>query len=210
MDLAVYRNSWLVPAKCGTRYLDELFDIKNQINFPYLLPNGLPNGLSDDTKILINEKNINPFFVADRITHIVLREPLSHLHSALHTELWGHIPETERVRGLNLDNEFIMNRLRGFLKGNQHWSPTLYKKLWNNISNKNITIINLNDLNVFVKSSLGWDIPYEPQKYNHPEHRLSRDTILGWVKTDCADIYNDIIKLMELDMVYYNKILKAE
>ena len=89
----------------------------------------------------------------------------------------GHIPETERVRGLNLDNEFIMNRLRGFLKGNQHWSPILYKTLWNNISNKNITIINLNDLNVFVKSELGWDIPFEPQKYNHPEHRLSRGTI---------------------------------
>ena len=65
----------------------EVYNINNEIQLDNWR-NSVLN--SSHTKISAQSDNIFQFWVLP-ITHIVLRNPLSHLLSALHTELWGHI-----------------------------------------------------------------------------------------------------------------------
>ncbi len=193
MDISVYNNSWIVPAKCGSRYLDIVFSINGQVNDNNLTPL-IPIEILSDKKISITESNLYRYVDYKSITHIVLRDPESYLHAALHTDLWGYLPYVIKENGLNRKNIKLMNILHDYCDfGTHHWSPFLYESIyWFLQFRPDVKIILLSELTEFVKSQTGKSAPHTPNEWNFSELKYTRNEIVDWIKTECPDIWKAI------------------
>ena len=214
MDISIYHKKWIVPAKCGSRYLDKAFGVTKQNNVGF---SGIGNvkqmGVwrnsvldSPHIKIAAQSHNIFQFWVLP-ITHIVLRNPLSHLLSALHTDLWGHLDEPIRAIGLVKGNLHLEEILLKYTKdGTGHWSPHLYYNLYM-LSQKrpDIQIVPLNKLSEFLES-VGLEEEYVPDEYNFANMGIEREYIINWVKMEYPSIWKRIWELYESDAVWVNRI----
>jgi len=144
MNIQVFENKIIAPNKCGTRYLRLIFEHKQ---FTHLF---LPK---------IKGK-----------TYFIIREPLEHLKSALHTELLG-VKDT-----IEFDKKF--NR---FLSetGTIHYVNNLYQIIYfYKEKNPNCKIVELHNLSDLLMD-LGYNIPYNKWNYN-----LSTEYADWWVNKD--------------------------
>jgi hypothetical protein len=161
---------------------------------------------SPHTKIVAQSDNIFQFWVLP-ITHIVLRNPLSHLLSALHTDLWGHIDAPTRNIGLIKENLALKEILLKYTTtGTGHWSPHLYYNVYMLLQKRpDIQIVPLNKLSEFLQS-VGLEEEYVPDEYNFANMGIEREYIINWVKTEYPSIWKRIWELYESDAVWANKI----
>lgn len=174
----------LAPLKCGTRYLRTL---------------ELPFNTID-----MNSKNWNEIYDIDW-QMIVIRNPIEHLKSALQTELLNLYNGHRLWEGMT--TKMVIER---FLSdyGCDHWCGSMYKKfyeLWIH-KNKSIKIVDLKDLSYFI-SNMGYYKPYDKQKFDFTNRNIwySKDDIMKMIENDYTDYYNQLIDLMKLDSIYYNK-----
>jgi hypothetical protein len=220
MDLTLYNKSWLVPAKCGTRHIDLLLGTTIQLNthFPSLLTNEAliewDKFISDPTnhiKMMIPSENLFQYWQLP-ITHIVLRDPISLLESALHTDLSGH--HTTLIKaggGFIATNRGLKEWLLEYTSfGTGHWSPTLYKGIWYLLQIRpDIGIVPLANLSEFLA---GNDIvgEYIPSEYNFSNKGLSRKDIIRSVKEVFPEIWSIIQTRISEEMRYYEYICKRK
>jgi len=216
VDVSIYHKKWIVPAKCGSRYLDKAFGVTEQDNIGFSASaifnrirldewrNSVLN--SPHTKISAQSDRIFQFWILP-ITHIVLRNPLSHLLSALHTDLWGHLDEPIRTIGLvkgNLHLEEIL--LKYTSTGTGHWSPNLYYNVYMLLQKRpDVQIVPLNKLSELVES-VGLKMDYVPDEYNFANMGIEREYIINWVKTEYPSIWKRIWELYESDAIWANRI----
>lgn len=176
MDIKLFDNRILAPAKCGSRYLSKIFTSSRIV---------------ESIEVL-----------SKKVTHIVVRHPLEHFQSAIHTEYYNNSETDLSV----LINGSITN------KGIGHWHPNTYKFLYNVLcTNKSIHIINLADLTDFLLSE-NYTIEYNESEYNWSESE-------NWMNKN--DLYNMIIGLypyemsiiknkIDIEISYYNKLIYKE
>lgn len=177
-------NKIIAPLKCGTRYLRSL-------NLPFDIIH-LKDGYWEKSY------EIDWQF-------IVLRTPIEHLKSALQTELLNLYNGHKLWEGMTTKS--VLDR---FLTkdGCDHWSSSMYKKLYDLwiYKNKSIKIIDLKDLSYFI-SKIGNYIPYDKQKFDFTNRSVwySKDALFEMIKTNYSEEYNQLISLMESDAIYYHK-----
>jgi hypothetical protein len=208
MNIAIYNEKWVTPAKCGTRYLDRVFKITTQAN------NVEKKGKRFRKKIVIYSNELHTIYKMDTITHLILRNPHDLFESAVHTDTWGHISDKMNELGIEENYEFIESMLLKYLnEGTGHWCSTLYMDLYYLLKHKpDIQIIQLSDLTEFVTKETGIKEKYNPTDYNYKlshfgTERYSREYVINWIKEKFPILWSKIIKLYEIDKVWYDKIL---
>jgi hypothetical protein len=195
-------------------------DIKTQLNthFPtepsYKALLEWDKFISDPTnhiKMMIPSENLFQYWQLP-ITHIVLRDPISLLESALHTDLYGHHPQL-----INLGGGFVSTNkeLREWLLeyttlGTGHWSPTLYKGIWYLLQMRpNIKIVPLKNLTGFLAEN-GIVGEYDPTEYNFSRKGPSRKDIIDSIKKVFPNIWSRILTNMDEETKYYKYICERK
>jgi hypothetical protein len=219
MDIAVYCGKWICPAKNGTRYMDKIFPTKSQGSMIELIKNS-SKGKKVKTKCVFPPESCY-LIHQTKVTHLFLRDPLSHLHSAIHTDLWGHMSTKDRNNGLRTDNPKIMELIELYpQKGTGHWCHNLYESLYWLLKKKgNVKVLPLNELTPFMES-LGYKEKYNPDDYNFKNltyddvllntKNINRKEVVEWVKTNYPYVWNNIMLWVRRDSVYYNKLIKGD
>lgn len=218
MDISIYNKKWLVPAKCGSRYLDSAFGVTDQfniqfhsINYDYQLSEWRNNVLSNPfTKMALQSDTIIQSWILP-LTHMVIREPISQLESALHTDLWGHVPDEVREIGLSPANKHLRDVLVRYTTGGTgHWSPHLYLNLYALLRKRpDIQIVPLTELTEFLRAD-GLDSEYVQSEYNFERiSGPSRSEIIDWVKDTHPTLWKRISELHMKDIGWYNRIVEG-
>jgi hypothetical protein len=153
------------------------------------------------------------------ISTIVVREPLEHLQSALHTELLGWLWENlnEKLSTKNmipLINNFITDELNQ--AGTTHWDINYYEhlyKFWK--QNKDtIKVIHILDLTDFIKQEYGIDIPHD--KFSYGISRLvdkfkyaytSKEKLSKWIEETLPELWNEVVKELPKAEKFYNHLI---
>lgn len=211
MDISIYKNGWIVPAKCGSRHLDEVFGILTQIDLNDRTE-GWDYSIPEIIKLSITEGGLMGLIRNERITHIVLRDPLSSLHAALHTDLWGHISESEREAGLNRENRRVMWELSKYMEGGTgHWSPHWYESVWWFLQFRpDVKIVLLSELNRFIQTELGRNVEYKKEKWDFSRFEKSRKEIIQWLWDECPDWWGVIWYRFSMESYWWDRILKRD
>jgi hypothetical protein len=221
MNVSIYNKKWVVPAKCGSRYLDALFGITTQYNsnfggIEYSSPHHIEwekEVLEDSgVKLLIPSESIQHYGFLP-LTHIVLRDPVSQLHSALHTDLWAHtgywIPGIDNRVGVDeiedVNPHFLKTLLMYTTTGTGHYSPTLYQNVWYLLQrNRGIEVIQLSELTSLCEKS-GYRKEYQADKYNWEVDStdITREELIGYIESTYPTIWRRITDLHSSDILYY-------
>lgn len=184
MVIKIYNNTILAPVKCGSRYLDKIWE---------------------DKRIWFGHQKYLSF---PKVDYIVIREPMSHLVSALHTETLEWI-------NVYTDEDDFYHQLKEFIsdEGSTHWSFRLYEYLYyyRNKYGKDIKVIKLENLTELLKK-LGHDIEYTPEEYHFKEYKK------WWPKEELFEMLKDmypneidfLLNKVEIQNTYYQKLLKNE
>lgn len=168
MYFKIYNNETIIaPSKCGTRFLDKTF----------------PN---DSEGIDIRNINVPLWMRLPNLKAIIVREPLQHLESAVHTEiLTRYYNDEERDTTQPLDVDTIIDRFCYDWKGELYqkenmrsskryflettlWAYNLYEimyKIW--IRNpRSIDVISLKELSSYL-NTIGIETPeYDNKDYD--------------------------------------------
>ena len=217
MDLTLYNKNWLVPAKCGTRHIDKLLGVQSQVNTQFTSHASEKNQaiwfkdiLSiDSVKIMIPSEQLFQYRELP-ITHIVLREPMDFLESALHTDLSGHHTNIiSKGGGFKSTNTGLMEWLLPYTStGTGHWSPNLYQNIWYLLQvRRDIQIVPLNQLSGFL-SEQGIEGEYIATDWNFSKIS-SREWIIDSVKYTFPEIWSKIKTAVDKESVYYEYICKG-
>ena len=212
MDIAIYCGKWILPAKNGTRYLDRIFSTMSE-------EQGNLNNLLKNTKIkTVIESNELYMLSKTDVTHLFIREPSSQLQSALYTDLWGHLTAEEKKLGLTNENNRIVELLNSYTSsGTGHWCYNLYQSLyWLLKAKPDIKVLPLSELTPFMES-MGYFEKYNADDYNFKNPNgddlkletpnISRDDLFRWLSKNYPNQINTIIKLLMIEILYYNKII---
>ena len=191
MNFHVVNDEILVPVKCGSTYLDRIFP-NNIVNIWFY-------------RDLINLKGIST---------IIIREPLEHLQSALHTELlnWLFDNPTEKIEPNNmipLISNFLGN-------GTTHWDINYYEhiyKFWK--QNKDtIKIVHVSNLTDFLKQKYGIDIPHDKFGYGIPRLAgkfkyayTSKEKLSKWIEETLPELWNEVVKDLPKAEKFYNHLI---
>jgi hypothetical protein len=197
MHLKLYNNSLLVPLKCGTRYLDMVFN---------------------HTGVGFDIINFKKSLFLPNVTDIVIRPPMEHLKSALHTMILTAYNDTKRDKDVPVDLLPIINGFCSYEKTdlqNGHWRYDLYETLywcWRRNKN-NINIIELKDLSLYLQKlnikklpkydSKDWDFHFHP-------NWCTKDEIMLFIKTNHIEQWNNLMKQVEDSNVFYNSLINKE
>ena len=198
MNFHVVNNEILVPLKCGSTYLEGIYP-DNIININY---SDLPN--------------------LKGISAIIIREPLEHLQSALHTELLGWLWENPNEKlstetMIPLINNFITHKLNPV--GTTHWDINYYEhlyKFWK--QNKDtIKIVHVSDLTDFIKQKYGIDIPHDKFSYGIPAHGgnfkyeyTTKKKLAKWIEETLPDLWNELLNELPKANKFYNLIINKK
>jgi hypothetical protein len=215
MNIAIYCEKWILPAKNGTRYLDRIFPTTGE-------EQGNSNNLFKNKKIKSVIDSNELYMLADAdVTHLFIREPTTQLESALYTDLWGHLMPEERKIGLTKDNNKIINLLTSYTStGTGHWCHNLYQSLYWLLKRKpDIKVLPLSELTPFMES-MGYYEKYNPTDYNfiNPTGddkalrvvNITRGDLFKWLAKNYANQINKIVKLLMIEILYYNKIINKD
>ena len=212
MYFKIYNNETiLAPSKCGTRFLDKTF----------------PN---DSEGIDIRKLDIPLWMRLPNLKTIIVREPLQHLESAVHTEiLTRYYNDEERDTTQPLDVDIIINRFCYNWKGELYqkentrpskryflettlWAYNLYEimyKIW--VRNpRSIDVISLKELSSYL-NTIGIEIPkYDNKNYDFISHQdntimhlkcKSKTYIQSGLKIDIIPFIKDIYPIEWANMM---------
>ena len=198
MRFHVVNNEILVPLKCGSTYLESIY----------------PDNIGDiGYDELSNLKGIST---------IILRDPIEHLQSALHTELlgWLWLNPNENLSIENmipLINNFITNELNPY--GATHWDVHYYEhlyKFWKRNRNT-LKVIHLSDLTDFIKQKYEIDIPHDKFSYGILHKRgefkyayTTKQKLAKWIEETLPELWNELIKELPKANKFYNLIINEE
>jgi hypothetical protein len=190
MTINVFKGKYLVPPKCGSRFFEEHFGIREIIDLFEL----------KDSKFV------------DEIEFIVLREPIDYMKSAIHTEFinfWnghekkGNITETDVLNYISKKDS------------PSHWHRHIFRELYLFVLKfkKLPAIIMLDNLNYFVKNELR-EIhltKFSKIKYDFSESKIfmSKDDLWDiYIKYNYPNEFEIFTKLLEGDKFFCNKLIK--
>jgi hypothetical protein len=158
MTINVYDYKILSPAKCGSRYLDIIYDTENCSNGKGIIPKGAKFGSNSTYQIkkVVNSPYSDKLFDViewNTIEWIIIRPPLELTISAIHTDFmmcWNNKYKNEE----QADEEKLA---RLFSKNETgHYHSELYRNVCFNWmkTGKQIKFIHLNDLTDFCEEIL--------------------------------------------------------
>lgn len=184
MVIKIYNDTILTPVKCGTRYLDKIWE---------------------DKRVYSGHEKYLKF---PKVKYIIVREPMSHLISALHTETLEWINRyTDKDDFYHQLGEFISEQ------GATHWCFPFYEYLYyyRNKHGKDIEVVKLENLTELLKK-LGHNIEYTAEEYSFKNYEK------WWTKEELFQILKDrypkeinlLIKKVKVQTEYYNKLINNE
>lgn len=191
MRAVLFDNKLLVPKKCGSTYSYNIF-----------------------TDVVSTEYNIEHLYSIKNTITIVIREPLEHLQSALHTELLGWLFDnpTEKIEPNNmipLISNFLGN-------GTTHWDINYYEyiyKFWKTTKKQN-KIIHLNQLSKFIEEKYGLSIPNDKFGYGIPRLAgkfkyayTSKEKLSKWIEETLPELWNEVVKDLPKAEKFYNHLI---
>lgn len=174
----------MAPVKCGSRYLDKVWESERTeyIHYQYLK--------------------------FPKVKYIVIREPMSHLITALHTETVGFINEFGR-------RDDFYHQLNDFISvdGATHWCVPFYEYLYyyRNKYGEDIEVVKLENLTGLLKN-LGHNIQYVPEEYHFKKYEKwwSKEDLFKMLKEMYPKEINWLIDKVETQKIYYEKLLNNE
>ncbi len=185
MVIDIYNGKWGVPGKCGSRFF-----AKTELLTNWEIPTKYRENINDLPNM--------------GLSAIVIRKPISHLESALQTEImecWDNPIEIEKI-------------LLGFSNidyGGLHFHPQFCKKVYNVWSKGGLRIVDLSKLSEFMEEILQ-HIPYDSKDYdfhNEPKYKTKKEI---WDR--CVELYPELMdKLVEYtndDTKYYEALLNGD
>lgn len=176
----------MAPVKCGTRYLNKVWEKNKQIELTHY-----------------------EYLKFPKVKYIIIRDPMSHLITALHTEtlaflnVFGKKPPT-----LN-QSEF------DFLSSNgaEHWCVPFYEYLYyyRNKYGNDIEVIKLENLTNLLKK-LGHNVEYVPNEYHFKEYKKwwSKEDLFEILKKKYPEKIEFLINKVKTQNIYYEKLLNNE
>ena len=179
--LNVYGDFIMCSGKCGSRYLNSIFQ------------NDLTIGAIELPKQTLKTE------------YIVVREPYGHLITALHTDLlhiwndyWPGMTEQEIIKNISTN-------------GSGHYSLNLYRwiyEYWKN-TDRFAKIIDLSELTSLVKEK-GYDVPYNKNEYdwNYFDVWKTKEEVEEYVSKTYPNEYQIMMERLESEKEYYKKLLK--
>ena len=184
MVIKIYNNIIMAPVKCGSRYLDKVWESERTeyIHYQYLK--------------------------FPKVKYIVIREPMSHLITALHTETVGFINEFGR-------RDDFYHQLNDFISvdGATHWCVPFYEYLYyyRNKYGEDIEVVKLENLTGLLKN-LGHNIQYVPEEYHFKKYEKwwSKEDLFKMLKEMYPKEINWLIDKVETQKIYYEKLLNNE
>jgi hypothetical protein len=195
MRFHIVNNEILVPLKCGSTYLERIY----------------PNNIGDiGYNDLSNLKGIST---------IILREPIEHLQSALHTELLGWLQNnpTEKISTktmIPLINNFITHELNPY--GTTHWDVHYYEhlyKFWKRNRNT-LKVIHVSDLTNFIKQKYEIDIPHDKFSYGISAYGgefkyryTTKQKLAKWIEETLPELWDKLIKEIPKAEKFYNHLI---
>ncbi len=198
MRFKIFNNQILVPLKCGTTYMEIVY------------PNNVVDAGYDEL-----------LYIKD-ITTIIIREPLEHLQSALHTELlgWYHLHPNERLSTETvtpLIKNFINTDLNPF--GTTHWDINYYEhlyKFWKQNRNT-LKVVHISDLTDFIKKEYEIDIPHNKFSYGIPALSskfkyvyTTKQKLSKWIEETLPELWNELVKDLPKANKFYNLIINKK
>lgn len=184
MVIKIYNDTILTPVKCGTRYLDKIWE---------------------DKRVYSGHEKYLKF---PKVKYIIVREPMSHLISALHTETLEWINRYT-------DKDDFYHQLKEFIsdEGATHWCFPFYEYLYyyRNKYGKDIEVVKLENLSELLKK-LGHNIDYVSEEYSFRNYEK------WWTKEELFQMLKDmypkeidlLIKKVNIQTEYYNKLINNE
>jgi len=184
MVVKIYDNTILTPVKCGTRYLDKILENRRVY--------------SEHEKYLKFPK----------VKYIIVREPLSHLISALHTET------LEWINVYTDENDFY-HQIGDFISdyGATHWCVPFYEYFYyyRNKYGNDIKVVKLENLTELTKE-LGYNIEYIPEEYHFKKYKKwwSKEDLFEMLKNMYPNEINFLLDKVKIQTEYYNKLINNE
>ena len=187
MNYKIFDDKIIVPVKCGTRYCEKIFPTYDDS--------------SNGTIYRYGKFRSKPYW------H-VYREPISHLISALHTELlsvWNGVED--------MSVEALLDR---FTRdgGTTHWTRDVCKKL-HNFWSYNRHIVNLVELSQLTSTleTLGYaTIDYNETDYDfkHYKNWYSKEECVDLIQRKYPQHWELLYSCALEDTVYYEKLNNRE
>ena len=190
MTINVFKEIFLIPPKCGSRFFEEHFGKRKTIDLFEL----------KDSEFI------------DKIQWVILRDPFEYLKSAVHTEFINFFNGYEK-KG-NVTEKDLLNYI---LKKNSesHWHRHNFRELYLFILKfkKLPTIIMLDDLNHFIENVLNekYSRGFTKTKYDFSESQIyiSKDNLWDiYIKKNYPEESETFYKLLEGDAFFWNKLIQ--
>jgi hypothetical protein len=187
MVIRIYNDTIIAPAKCGTRYLNKIWKYTEFKHMQYLR--------------------------FPKVKYIVLRKPLSHLITAIHTETIEFINEFDNKFG-KIDYSYT-NLLNKFTRptGTTHWCFNFYEYLYyyRNKYGNDIQIVKLENLTELLKN-LGYNNEYTPEEYNFNDYKtwMPKEELFQMLTDMYLNEINSLFDKIEIQNIYYNKLINNE
>ena len=185
MVIDVYNGKWGIPGKCGSRYF-----AKTELITNWEIPTKYRVSI-DDLKHL-------------RLEAIVIRNPMSHLKSALQTEVMECFNDVDKIY-------HILQTFTNMQYGGTHFHPQFCNMIYKIWYQNDLRIIDLSKLSEFMKEILQ-EIPYNSIDYDFHNETTYKTKEEVWNK--CIELYpdlmNNLIEFINIDTKYYNALLNGD
>jgi hypothetical protein len=181
MDIKIYNNTIMTPVKCGSRYLDKIWE-NQRVKFNHF-----------------------EYLEFPKVKYIIVRDPLSHLITALHTETIDFINKPGE------SNNFY-HKLKDFISphGATHWCVRFYEYFYyyKKKYGEDVQVVKLENLTELLKN-LGYSVEYNSDDYHFNKHKIwwPKDELYEMLKDTHPNEINWLIDKVTIQNVYYNKLL---
>jgi len=182
----IYNENIISHSKCGTKYLDELFNVH--------LEKGRKKNIKSPSELL--NVNLN-------IKYVIIRNPKEHFLSAIDT-LTNNEFYLESIYTIN-DNHVYNSMDILYNDLDQHWCPNYCKYVYMLSNNRKITLVHLNDLSDFVEMEL------KMSKIEYTKSHGGRKKTFEELENKCKEanpkLWELIEKTLKDEMYFFNKLL---
>jgi hypothetical protein len=181
MVIEVYDNWLAAPLKCGTRYLSKL-----NMN----IVRGGIHGL--------NTKAVNSPFM--KLEYFVIRNPIEHLQSALHTEC---LPQIDNL----VEIQRVLDTFNDGYQGGTHYHMELYQRVYNFWCQckYSFEFVELSRLS-YTMSKKGYHMPFYPDDYNfgyYGEKWKSKEAVSEIIKSEFREDWDRLMDFAKKDLYFY-------
>lgn len=174
-------DKWLAaPLKCGTRFLSKL---------------RMPIVTSDVWGLLRDVDN--PY---SELEYFVIRNPIEHLQSAIHTECLPHLDNPTEVKR-------ILDTFIEPLTGGTHYHKELYKRIYEYWckSRYSFRFVELTRLSYALETK-GYHYPYYPDDYtfgHYGDKWKSKEDVFEIIKCDYREEWDTLMSYANADLHFY-------